>query len=228
MAVNLAVALRQVTNKSVLLVDADFFFGDACVQLDLQPTATIADIAERVAVADLDSQVLSMAMVAHKSGVRVLAGPQRPEQADRITSEFLQRVLNLLPNLFDYIVIDCQTSYDERMLRILESSDVVLLVLTPEIGPLRNARHFLQLLGSLDYPLDKVFILLNRSNGNLDVGPCDVETALGRTVHFKVESAGRQLMTAANLGEPFILRDSGSPVARTLHSIAGFLVNEVN
>ena len=45
----LAVALRQLTNKKIALVDGNLIFGDIGVIMNLVSTKTIADLANRIA-----------------------------------------------------------------------------------------------------------------------------------------------------------------------------------
>src|SRR5437667_6729359 len=45
LAVNLAVAIRDLTRQDVALVDSDAQFGDVGIMLDLEPALSIADLA---------------------------------------------------------------------------------------------------------------------------------------------------------------------------------------
>ena len=46
-----------------------------------------------------------------------------------------------LPRLFDYVVVDCELSYDEKLLAVLDRADSILLVVTPHLGAVRNGHH---------------------------------------------------------------------------------------
>ncbi|MCI0477899.1 MAG: response regulator, partial [Anaerolineales bacterium] len=122
-AVNLAIALAKQPNTRVALVDADFSFGDIAAHLNLSPSRTILDLAPRLH--DLDDVLLSKVLIGHESGVRVLLGPYRPEDAERIAPDALQIILRALTEMFDYVIADCASNYDERTLTLLESTDQI-------------------------------------------------------------------------------------------------------
>src|SRR5688572_1348450 len=70
-ATNLAVALHQVTEKPVVLVDGSLPFGDIAVILNMSPKAkTIADLIGSFESADSD--VVESILVQHSTGIKVM------------------------------------------------------------------------------------------------------------------------------------------------------------
>ncbi|HBY97035.1 MAG TPA: hypothetical protein DEP84_24325, partial [Chloroflexi bacterium] len=193
-AVNLAVSLRQETGRDVALVDADLSLGDVGLFLDLTPIHTILDIVEvleREPDAELDGEFVKGIMERYDPlGLRVLLGPVRPEHAELVTSEHFGRILEVLPRLFDYIVVDCPAVYDERVLSILDRTDQILLIVAPEVGPLKNARHFLDLSETLGYPRECIQIVLNRADSQVSITADDVQRWLAYPVSHRIVSGG--------------------------------------
>src|SRR5207245_6793095 len=73
-ATNLAVALHQATEKSVVLVDGSLAFGDIAVILNMSPKAkTIADLIGSSEQADAD--VVESILVQHSTGIKVMLAP---------------------------------------------------------------------------------------------------------------------------------------------------------
>src|SRR5581483_12452970 len=105
--------------------------------------------------------------VQHSSGVAVLTRPERPELADTITATHMGQLLTVLPRVYDYVVIDCELSYDEKLLAVLDRADSILLVITPNLGAVRNARHFLQLSETLGSARSKIDVIINRANSQV-------------------------------------------------------------
>lgn len=217
-AVNLAVALRQSTGRDVALVDADLSLGDVGLFLDLTPVHTILDIVEvleRDPDAELDGDFVKGVMERYDPlGLRVLLGPTRPEHAELVTSEHLQRVLEVMPRLFDYIVVDCPAGYEERVLAILDRTDQILLIVAPEVGPLKNARHFLDLSETLGYPRECIQIILNRADSQVSITAEDVQRWLAYPVSHRIVSGGPAVAEAANRGRPLVLQNPQHPVSR--------------
>ncbi len=217
-AVNLALALRTLTDKRVVLVDADLRFGDANIFLDLPFGRSIMDLLPHID--QLDSHLLDQVLAKHPSGLQVLVRPERPELAETVTARHLEQVLTILPRLFDYVVIDCELSYDEKLLAVLDRADYILLVLTPDLGVVRNTKHFLELAATLGYPREKIEFVLNRANSNVGLSPADVERALGPGHYFRLDSFGRLLTTSLNMGQPAVLSNPRSDFARVIREIA--------
>jgi pilus assembly protein CpaE len=216
-AVNLALTLRTLTDKRVVLVDADLRFGDANIFLDLPFGRSIMDLLPHID--QLDSHLLDQVLAKHPSGLHVLVRPERPELAETVTARHLEQVLTILPRLFDYVVIDCELSYDEKLLAVLDRADYILLVLTPDLGVVRNTKHFLELAATLGYPREKIEFVLNRANSNVGLSPADVERALGPGHYFRLDSFGRLLTTSLNMGQPAVLSNPRSDFARVIREI---------
>jgi pilus assembly protein CpaE len=220
-AVNLAVMLRVLTDKPVLLVDADLRFGDTNILLDLPFQRSILDLVPHID--QLDSALLDQVVATHSSGLKLLMRPERPELAETITAEHISKVLTILPRLFDYIVIDCEVSYDETLLAVLDHADHILIVLNPELGALRNAKHFLQLADTLGYARTKISFIVNRANSNVGLSPSDLERSLGGGRFFRMDSYGRQLTTDLNMGQPSVLAHPRSDFTRIMREVAEYI-----
>jgi pilus assembly protein CpaE len=225
-AVNLAVVLRALTEKRIALVDADLRFGDANVLLDLPFERSLVDLLPRID--DLDSDLLDQVLSKHASGVQVLVRPERPELAETISPGHIEQVLTVLPRLFPFVVIDCDVSYDEKLLAVLDRADSILLIVTPDLGAMRNARHFLHLAQKLGYPQSKLNFVVNRANSKVGLTAGDVERTLGPGNYFHLGSYGRTLTTSRNMGQPAVLSQPRSEFARAIRRIAEHLRHTAN
>jgi len=225
-AVNLAVMLQRTSGQSVALVDADLRFGDANILLDLPFGRSIVDLLPHIE--QLDAELLRQVLTKHSSGLHLLVRPERAELAETVTAAHMERVLTLLPQMFDYTIFDCEVSYDEKLLAILDHADSILLVLTPNLGALHNAKHFLQLAEGLGYPRGKIDFVLNRANSNVNVSPADVERALGPGRYFRVGSYGRLLTNDLNNGVPTALARPRADFTQAIGGIAAHVSGRSN
>jgi pilus assembly protein CpaE len=91
MAVNLAVLIAQENKKKVILVDFDLQFGDVAVYLNQKPRRTLAELVQERNRWDM--QLLNSYLIPHSSGIKVMASPFRPEEADLIVPEHVEKVL---------------------------------------------------------------------------------------------------------------------------------------
>jgi pilus assembly protein CpaE len=133
---NLAVALRQLTNKKVALVDGNLIFGDIGVIMNLVSTKTIADLANRIN--ELDRELLNDVLATHTSQVKVLLAPPNPQTGELVTSDHLRAILELLRKEFDYIVVDTQSSFQDRALAVLDVADRIVTLMSLVMPCIKN------------------------------------------------------------------------------------------
>jgi pilus assembly protein CpaE len=222
--VNTAITIQQQTRKRVAIFDGDFFFGDIGVHLNLPPVRSMVDLVERID--EIDADLVNQVMVPHSSGVRVLLSPFRPEKADLVTSEHVKRLLDILVVFYDYVIADCHSAYDERTLSILEKADDIMLVLTPEIGPVKNTALFLDIAPSLGVTLDHIHVILNRANSSVGIEPEEIERSLHHPIEFRIVSGGRPVVMSVNRGVPLTIEKPDHPLAREIAHIAAHLIKK--
>lgn len=208
--VNLALELQRLTRGRTVLFDADFFFGDIALHLNVPPAHTILDLIGRMD--QLDPELLDQVLVPHSSGARVLLSPRNPEDVETIQPVHIKKLLDALAAFYDYIVVDCQSIYDERTLTILEKADAILLVIKPEVGCVKNMAVFSELAVKLELPFDKkIHIVLNRSNTKSGIGAKDIERIFRRPIAFHVPSGGNAVVMSVNRGVPLVIEQPNHP-----------------
>ncbi|HEY7065331.1 MAG TPA: AAA family ATPase [Chloroflexota bacterium] len=222
-ATNLAVGLAQRYDKQVVLVDADLWFGDVSVLLDLRGERSFASLVDHGEQLDLD--VLRDVLVSHPSGIKALLAPPEPALVETIPSYLPARVANAYRALFDFVIVDTHPSMEEYMLQLLEVADRILLVTTPELSSIRNTGQVLKLANTLGLR-DKLTIVLNRANSGVQME--HLEQTLGVRVDHTILSAGPRVVEAANQGMPVLLMDPGGreQVTRDLGRLVAKIANE--
>ena len=217
-ACNLAVALKQATNKRVALVDGNMQFGDVGVVLNIQPSKTIVDLLPHIA--DIDAELVGDVVLSHSSGVDVLLAPTKPEMAELVTSDYLKRILAKMRDVYDYVIVDTPASFSETALAALDLSDRIIVLLTVEMPAIKNTRLFLEVAAQLGYGRDKLTLVLNRadSTGGIEVG--EIERSLGHRIPVRIVSDGRLVTYALNQGEPFVMLNKKAPVSAGVNDLA--------
>jgi pilus assembly protein CpaE len=218
-ATNLAVALHQLTNKPVVLVDGSLPFGDIAVILNMSPKAkTIADLIGSFETADSD--VVESILVPHSTGIKVMLAPPTPESTELITGAHIKHVLELLRERYAYIVVDTWPSFQEQVITMLDVADVILTLMTLEITSLKNVRVFMEVVEKLGYDEAKVQLVANRNDSSGGIKASDVEASLGRKIPHTIVSDGRTLVLAVNRGVPFVISHRDSQVAKDIFALA--------
>jgi pilus assembly protein CpaE len=216
---NLAVALHQLTNKPVVLVDGSLPFGDIAVILNMSPKAkTIADLIGSFETSDSD--VIESILVQHSTGIKVMLAPPTPESTELITGAHMKHVLELLRERYAYIVVDTWPSFQEQVITMLDVADVILTLMTLEITSLKNVRVFMEVVEKLGYDEAKVQLVANRNDSSGGIKASDVEASLGRKIPHTIVSDGRTLVLAVNRGVPFVISHRDSQVAKDIFTLA--------
>ena len=223
-AVNLAVALQALGDHKVGLVDASLQFGDLAVLLNLQPAHSIADLVPQINELDLD--MINSVLTPHSSGVKALLAPSRPELADLVAPEHIKSILEQMLAVFDYVVVDTWPSLHDFMLNILDMSDRILLIATPDIPAIKNARLFFEVTDALQYPEEKTSLLINMADKKGAIGKRDIEASIKHPVALSLPTDERSVLKAANEGIPFVISAKKSTLALAIESLAAHILEE--
>ncbi len=225
-ATNLAVSLAEVTRKKVALVDLNLQLGDVTTFLDLSPSYDIAYIVTQISRIDESFLIKTLEKYQDKE-LYVLADPPYLEQAEEITSEQIGTVLSALRSVFSYIVIDTSSVFDSKTISALDLSDDILLVSIVNLPSIRNAQRCLDLFERLDYPREKVKMLVNRYIENEEISVEDVEDALNHNVYWKIPNNYFTVMSAINRGMPICEINKDSNVNDSFFGLAAKLSNSI-
>jgi pilus assembly protein CpaE len=203
-AVNLAVALAQLWQMEVPLMDLALESGHCALMLDLRPQYNLADLADRDA-GEIDDDVLEGIFVRHDSGVHLLSAPPSPELADTITPTLVDTLVTHVRPRFPYLVIDTSPRFDEVTLTALDRSDVIVLLLTPELASLKVTKATLDVFHALDYPPDKLVAVLTQPFARGGLPQKNIEAALHMSLMTVVPHEPALFVEAINRGIPLVL-----------------------
>jgi|DewCreStandDraft_1066081.scaffolds.fasta_scaffold00214_49 pilus assembly protein CpaE len=232
-AANLALALRERERAKarVALVDANLMFGDLALVLNTPPTRTIVDlVAELDELSAADAGRVQAALVRHeRTGLAVLLAPPHPAQAELVTPEALQVILRLLQEAFDFVVVDTSPSFHEQMLRILDLAERIVLVGTPELPVIYHLRMVLQVAAQLQYPPEKLVLVLNRATADPRLGMevVEAERILGRRFTATLANDWLLARRAIDTATPLLLTHPVSQLGQDIFALAECLAQSV-
>jgi pilus assembly protein CpaE len=218
LATNLALALRKETDQKVALVDANLQFGDVGVLLNLNPKNR--SMLDAVEGGEPDRDILESVMIDHSTGIRVLLAPPSPEGADLVTPPYLRKMLDMLRQTNDWVVVDLPSGLNDHTLGVLDAADQILVVAALEITTIKNVRLFLEVADQLDYERSKIRLVINRSDAAQGIRTGDVEASIRRPIDGSIVSDGRLAVLAVNRGVPFVISHPESPLSRDITSLA--------
>lgn len=216
LATNLAVLLAEEVPDEVVLVDLDLHSGDDAVMLQLLPTWTIGDAAERGS--SLDAEQLRGFLTKHPSRLRILAAPLHPAQADEIKADSIGHILTLLRSMFRYVIIDGPAQFTDPLLTAIDQTDIVVVVAMMDVPSIKNLRLSSQTLQELGVPRDRMRLVLNRADSKVGLTVKEVESSLGTQIDAEIPSS-REVPFAVNQGQPIVTERPRSGVSTAIRDL---------
>jgi len=218
-AVNLAAALAKRFPGEVLLVDLALPYNHAALISYLTPTGCLA-AASQVPPQNFEEAVLG-AILHHPGGMMLLPGVLRAEQADLITVDLVNRAMGILVNAFRYIVFDLGVAFTDIVISVLDHSQRVLVLVTPELSSLKDVGELLNIFTNvLNIVPGRVILALNNKVPKSVVSKEDVVRTLKQELAVEIDFDGTKPDEAAVKGEILVLTDPKSALSRGAEQLA--------
>ena len=220
-SVNMAVALRQQTRAEVLLFDADVGVGNVTSVLEVPYRMGLADLADSPPEEWTDAAFEQAVSVHAESGVRVMTWGTDPAESERVGVDLLLAALRWARNHNSYVIVDNHPGYDDRTMAMLAVANEIFLVVTPEVGAVRNSSQFLELARELGLG-NVIKVIVNRANHGIRMA--DMETSLGLPISATVVSSGPKAVIASNEGKPIVTKFPREKISDDLHRVARLVI----
>jgi pilus assembly protein CpaE len=218
LAANLALALRYAFDKRVAVIDLDLQTGGLAVFLNLEPERTIMAMAE--GTRKLDSIQLESALSKHASGIYLLAAPKRIEDSELVSDATVGATLDLMRQLFDFVIVDCGTHIDANTVAAWERSSHLFYVLDQSIGAARCAWRFVDLVGRLGLPGIEPNFILSRYVPNHPITEDQLSHTLAKSIHSRIPRDEKILERVQLSAQDLWQVAPNSPLAKSIEDLA--------
>lgn len=216
LAVNLAAALRRVSQQEVCLVDLSPSVGQTVMHMRLQTRTTWADLPSSN---DVGWSLLKSRLLSHPSGLLVLAAPPRPETPVIPTTEDTTKILDLLREQMKFTVIDLPNAFSPSFNAALKSADIALHIVTPEMIAVQTAVRVDRALTEGGMTFRQKSYILNHTVAGAQLRRATVERGLNARIAFVVGYDANQAQ-ALSQGIPLTLTSAQSPLAIVVRKMA--------
>jgi len=223
-AVNLAASLIKSKGfPSVALIDMNLLFGEIPIFLNLKSAFNWGEMARNISRADVT--YLMSILTKHSSGIHVLPSPSGIDGNDVATPEIIAKILELMAQLFDFIIIDGGQSLDDVSLKILELSDYVFVAAILSLPCLTNVKKLLWTFNSLGFPKsEKVRVLINRYHKKSLISLQEAEKSIEQEIYQLIENDYQTTMSAINQGKPLLAINSRAEITKNFTDLASKLL----
>lgn len=223
-ATNLAVAIATTTNKKVALLDFDLQFGDVAISLNLYVKNTITELIKDMSNVEHENDMIEEYMLAHYSGVRVLAAPIKPENAEYVNAEHIKKIIDILKGRFEYIIIDTAQGFDDTVITALDESNTILYISTLDLPSIKNTKNGLEVMKTLNYSNEKVRVVVNKSNESFGIKHLDFKAALNVELFAIIPDDLASVAISVNNGHPLVSHRRSSAVSKRIFKLAQTIV----
>jgi len=221
-ALNLAVQIANGESEKVALVDLKPAPSDLALMLDLTPEFTVDDLCRDWQ--RLDRKMMQKAMLAHSSGVSVLAQAGYPAEGGlpekTLSREAVRQLVTLLCRLYPTAVLDLDHTLNEETIEAMRLSGVVALVARPDVPGLRRARWALDTAVAMGLSRSRVRLVLNRCGGRGQLSVAQAEEMLGIEIVQSIPEDRAVAIRAVNEGVPLTRLARLSRISRSFSSLA--------
>lgn len=217
-ALNFALELKRLTREEVVLVDLDLQRGESPVFLNFQAAYNILDVCE--GIAGLDPVLLKGSLHSHPSGLQVLAPPTNVEDCEAVQAEHVEKILNLLRDMFRWVVVDTSSHLNEIALVAMERANRIYMVCDNMVPTVRACQRTLDTLVRLGIDTENFRVVMGRPYARSEITAKDISEALKCEVVASIPYDESTAVAAANQGLPLREVNARSAVVEAIEELA--------
>ncbi|MFZ5708323.1 MAG: AAA family ATPase [Pseudomonadota bacterium] len=223
-AVNLAweLATVQKDGPRVCLLDLDFQYGSVSTYLDLPRREAVYEMLSDTA--SLDSEAFVQALLSFNDKLHVMTAPSEMLPLDIVTSDDINRVIDVARANFDFVVIDMPSTVVQWTEAVLHQAHVYFSMVELDMRSAQNTLRMIRALKAEELPFEKLRYVLNRSPRFTDLsGKSRVRRlaeSLDITIELQLSDGGRQVTQSNDHGLPLAETAAKNPLRKEISKLA--------
>ena len=222
---------RNGRRLKILVLDADWEFGDVDSAFGICPSPNVMDWVKRICKdrerlgyipAYSPVNIVSRYVIEYDDQIHVLAGSDNAMEAARMDCEIAEAIMDNLRRCdYDLILVDnCNTLKDTTVIP-LEKSDLILLILSLDTSTVQDARNFLDVLSEFQIEKSNIRMVINQVP--LDDKKCELGIShVARILNMEptcIIHTNQDARSFANVGEA-ASSDKGSLFSKEIRTLA--------
>lgn len=202
-------SLVSALEKSTLVIDADFIFGDMKRIIKGAESASICDVLQ-------DTSVIENLAAKSTGGIPALIYPTEAIEVAEEEKLHIVEVIKQCKNYFDCIIINTSNSVDEVLIDIMNECSANLFVLDQRPTCIENVRKIRDLAGKMNMSEQTFAFCLNRCSRNAIYRPSDICGALSVNSVFQLDDGGESVEELLSNGEMLTLLEEKNDFAKSV------------
>lgn len=220
MAVNLSLAMSQM-ERSVILAELQPGIGAIALQLGLPRPVGLSKLLQ-MRLNGLDQENLEKELVEYTPGMHLLLAEYNPTNAATpYPAAHIERIMALLPNLADLVVLDLGNRIGSNSLKAIGQADQILLCLAAQQTSLTMSQSLLESLKQTEACIDRTgIVVINTAPPSQPDIAHRIETQLQLPIIGHVSPALELAQASAEQEKPMILLQPESSTANQFRELA--------
>jgi pilus assembly protein CpaE len=149
----------------------------------------------------------------------ILPAPLHPTEWRNVTPTQITKIIDLLAQSHDYVVVDTPGTFNEIVAAALEAAALILLVTSMDIASIKDTALALEMLQGASVSEDKVKLTVNHSTAANTLREEDVERVLEYRVFWRIPH-DLNVATSTQLGQPVVITKPFARVSRSITDLA--------
>lgn len=222
-------AQEQAEKPRVCLLDFGLQFGSVATYLDLPRRDVVYELLTDTEV--MDQEVFMQALQTYEDRLQVLTAPADMLPLDLVTSEDIQRIVEMARLNFDYVIIDMPQTVVQWTETVLSAAHVYFATLELDLRSAQNTLRMIKALKAEELPYEKLRYVLNRAPKFTDLSGKSRVKRLAESLDIAIEvqlpDGGKQITQAGDHGAPLAMAAAKNPLRKEIQTLATS-VREVN
>lgn len=221
-AINLASELRLLSNRQVLAIDLDVYYGAISSYLGIKSQYGIADVLSPKNQV-IDADLIKSSACAYKDNFHVLTSPAHLASLGTkvLRYENLSRAVEVCRQVYGYTVIDAPRLSPPVAVELAKLSDIIVVVFQLTVKDVNSTRSILSSLTEAGIARERIIPLANRVRKR---GPLvkleDTNRVLGLTSCRTIRSDWRKAMKSVNHAKLLAEAVKGSGLRKDIRALA--------
>jgi len=145
-------------------------------------------------------------------------------QVSQITPAMISKLLGLLRERYDFIIIDAGSMFSPATVSLFDNSSLIVLVVTPDVLAMRQTEGTIDVIQTLHFPISMIKVVLNRAESKGGAPIEEVKMILPSEIIAVIPSEGVIVGPALNKGIPVLLDSPTSRVSRAFEGFGRYLI----
>jgi len=155
-----------------------------------------------------------------KSKFYILPFLETPEEVKKVSSHQIEKFLNIAKNVFDFIIINTPSQFDENNIIVFDNSHLILLIGEPTIPATVRIKESLNIFQNNLYPLELIKLIINFYDIKGALKPEEIREALKIDIFYNLPYTPEELINSEQIGKPIIELNPKSKFSNSMLELA--------